>query len=314
MEKGKYTFVVSDESINVNGFVILTSGIDTSRFERNPIMLYMHERKNVVGRWENIRKDGDQLLADAVFDTSTELGQQVKKQVDGGFLRSASIGVDILKEEKINEIRTVTESVLFEISIVDVPANSNALRLYKTNNRKLLYLSAQVNDLRAAIIALLGLENDVNDDDILAEIQALLSSPDEAMAKVDMDIYKGIIDAESRMLFYTMAKKTPDTYNHFILHEKNSREKKVENVLNQAVLDQKLTTDKKGLFREIGLKMGGLVLSSLLQMMPKPQRIVELLKPNKERWTLEDYRRNAPQELKENPDLYNKLLERERRV
>ena len=314
MAKGKYTFVVSDESINANGFVILTSGIDTSRFERNPIMLYMHERKNVVGRWENIRKDGDKLLADAVFDTSTELGQQVKNQVDGGFLRSASIGADIVKEEDINGIRTVTESVLFEISIVDVPCNSNALRLYKTSTRKLLYLAVQVNDLRGAIIALLGLENDVSDDDILAEIQSLLSAPDEALAKVDMDINEGIIDAESRMLFYMMAKKTPDTYKHFVLHEKMSREKQIENALKQAVLEQKLTIDQKGLFREIGLKMGGSVLSSLLQMTPKPRRIVDLLMSDKEGWTLEDYRRNAPQELKENPDLYNKLLARERRV
>ena len=314
MAKGKYTFVVSDESINANGFVILTSGIDTSRFERNPIMLYMHERKNVVGRWENISKDGDKLLADAVFDTSTELGQQVKNQVDGGFLRSASIGADIVKEEDINGIRTVTESVLFEISIVDVPCNSNALRLYKTSTRKLLYLAVQVNDLRGAIIALLGLENDVSDDDILAEIQSLLSAPDEALAKVDMDINEGIIDAESRMLFYMMAKKTPDTYKHFVLHEKMSREKQIENALKQAVLEQKLTIDQKGLFREIGLKMGGSVLSSLLQMTPKPRRIVDLLMSDKEGWTLEDYRRNAPQELKENPDLYNKLLARERRV
>lgn len=82
----KHTFVVSDESVNSYGFAVLTAGIDTSRFEKNPVMYYMHDReKGVVGRWENIRKDGKRLLADAVFDDSTELSKQVRGQVEKGF-------------------------------------------------------------------------------------------------------------------------------------------------------------------------------------------------------------------------------------
>lgn len=57
-KKTAHTFVVSDESPNSYGFVVLTEGIDTAQFERNPVMLYMHERSRVVGRWENIRKRG----------------------------------------------------------------------------------------------------------------------------------------------------------------------------------------------------------------------------------------------------------------
>ena len=72
------TFVLSDETVNSYGFVVLTEGIDTTAFERNPVMLYMHNRDgNVIGRWDNIRKEGKRLLADAVFDESTELGAQV---------------------------------------------------------------------------------------------------------------------------------------------------------------------------------------------------------------------------------------------
>lgn len=105
----KTTFVVSDESVNSYGFVIRTAGIDTARFERNPVMLYMHERKTVVGRWENIRKDGKKLLANAVFDDTTELGSTVKAQVEKGFLRSASIGVDILESKREGDVEVVTK-------------------------------------------------------------------------------------------------------------------------------------------------------------------------------------------------------------
>ena len=77
---GNVTFIVSDESVNSYGMIILTAGIDTSRFEQNPVMLYMHERATIVGRWENIRKENDKLLADAVFDDSTPLGVQEKNR------------------------------------------------------------------------------------------------------------------------------------------------------------------------------------------------------------------------------------------
>ncbi len=80
------TFVLSDESVNSYGNVVLTEGIDTTAFERNPVMLYMHNRDgNVIGRWENIRKEDKRLLGDAVFDDSTELAATVKKQVEKGF-------------------------------------------------------------------------------------------------------------------------------------------------------------------------------------------------------------------------------------
>lgn len=84
MTKNKFT--VSDETLNSYGGVILTSGINIIQFQRNPIMYYMHDRdKGVIGRWENITKEGDKLTAEAVFDEVTELGAKVKHQVESGF-------------------------------------------------------------------------------------------------------------------------------------------------------------------------------------------------------------------------------------
>ena len=60
-----YTFIISDESVNADGFVIQTKGIRTERFKKNPVMLYMHAReKGVIGRWDNIRTEGSQLRED----------------------------------------------------------------------------------------------------------------------------------------------------------------------------------------------------------------------------------------------------------
>lgn len=94
-------------------------------------MLYMHAReKGVIGRWDNIRTEGSQLIADAVFDENNPLGKEVKERVDGGFLRSASIGLSVLNYERIDGVDTVTDCELTEVSIVDIPSNRNAVKLF----------------------------------------------------------------------------------------------------------------------------------------------------------------------------------------
>lgn len=165
------TFVLSDETVNSYGFVVFTEGIDTAAFERNPVMLYMHNRDgNVIGRWENIRKEGTRLLGDAVFDDSTELAATVKKQVENGFLRCVSIGIEQIDTEVINGVKTVTKCRLIEVSIVDIPSNENAVKLYRRTggyvyNIKELEGENESEDLKTALISLLGLENGADDKD-----------------------------------------------------------------------------------------------------------------------------------------------------
>lgn len=63
------TFVLHDETVNTYGFRMLTDGANLAEFRKNPVMLLDHmDWKLPIGRWENIRKEGGKILADAVFD------------------------------------------------------------------------------------------------------------------------------------------------------------------------------------------------------------------------------------------------------
>lgn len=141
-----FTFVVSDESVNKYGYRVLTSGIDLTEFKKNPVMFFNHHRSDEwtgntdllpVGRWENIRTDeNNQLLMDAVLDLNDELGLKVFNKIKDNFLKAASIGIGVLEvsaDEKLmlpgQTRETIKKSVLQEVSIVDIPANSNAMRL-----------------------------------------------------------------------------------------------------------------------------------------------------------------------------------------
>ena len=312
----KNSFVISDESVNSYGYIVKTDGIDTTAFERNPVMLYMHERKTVVGRWENIRKEGDKLLADAVFDESTELGKTVKAQVENGFLRSASIGVDIIEDTVINGIKTVTKSSLFEVSIVDIPSNKNALKLYRKGNRKRMTLEIpqKVEDLRSEIISLLGLSDDVSDEDIIAEIQTLLNVPDEASIEVENAVKAGFVESKDRGHFLTMARISPQTFHSFISGEKEKRKKAVFAAVDTALHNRRIEYTQKDTFARVGCEMGLETLSLLLGGMSKVLKISEILSKDRNGWTLTDYRKYAPDELRKNPRLYAELIDKENSI
>ena len=131
------TFILSDESVNGYGYRVLTSGLAKEQFLRNPVMLYSHNDCLLpIGTWENIREDGDRLLADAKFDERDAFAQEVCRKVDEGILRCCSIGFNVLGIDESEELKmpgqvgpTVTKAELLECSICAVGANRNAMRL-----------------------------------------------------------------------------------------------------------------------------------------------------------------------------------------
>ena len=182
--------------VNADGFVIQTKGIRTERFKKDPVMLYMHAReKGVIGRWDNIRTEGSQLIADAVFDENNPLGKEVKERVDGGFLRSASIGLSVLNYERIDGVDTVTDCELTEVSIVDIPSNRNAVKLF--DKRGLIVLSLKESadgdkDLRTQLIEVLKLPATATDGVIIETVTALSGNAGPAEPDTEKALRLGV--------------------------------------------------------------------------------------------------------------------------
>lgn len=125
---------LTDDSLNSHGSRVLTSGVDTTQYERNPVLLYMHERGRVIGYMKDIEVKEGEITGEPVFDCATELSKQCKKQWEVGSLRMVSIGIDVLElsEEPQHLLAgqtspTITKSRIFETSIVDIGANDNAI-------------------------------------------------------------------------------------------------------------------------------------------------------------------------------------------
>lgn len=317
------TFVLSDETVNSYGFVVFTEGIDTAAFERNPVMLYMHNRDgNVIGRWENIRKEGTRLLGDAVFDDSTELAATVKKQVENGFLRCVSIGIEQIDTEVINGVKTVTKCRLIEVSIVDIPSNENAVKLYRRTggyvyNLKELEGENESEDLKTALISLLGLENGADDKDIIEAVKMLLEGKETPEDAVDDAIMGGYIDDTQRNTFIALARGDYNAFRDFVKSQRKAQAPEITRLVNEAVGKRKLLGCETAIFEQIGAKIGAKQLRELLftlRPIPKPMDFVSggAAYSDRTRWTLDDYRKFAPQELENDPELYARLVRAEK--
>ena len=140
------TFILSDESVNSYGFRVLTDGISIADFEKNPVMLWNHGRSYMdnkdtilpIGHWENIRKEGDKLLADANFDMDDEFAAKIARKVERKDINACSIcfgdytesddPADLVIGQTRNTVKTCS---LMEVSICDIPSNKNAISMYK---------------------------------------------------------------------------------------------------------------------------------------------------------------------------------------
>lgn len=129
---------LTNDTLNSYGYRVLTEGVDITQYERNPILLYMHNRGKAIGLIKDIKKENGEITGELAFDEATELSTQCKKQWDFGSLRMVSIGFEIIETSEAAEFivpgqryATVTKARLIEVSLVDIGANNDAIRLHK---------------------------------------------------------------------------------------------------------------------------------------------------------------------------------------
>lgn len=147
----KKEIVLSSSRVNSYGSRVLTDGIDTEQYARNPILLWNHNRpfsytKDVIlpiGKIEGLRKDGDLLIGTPVFDETYEFAKEIKRKFEGGFINMSSIGIDIVEvSEAVEHLvqgqtrATITKSKLREVSLTDIGANDDAVVLYADGGNK----------------------------------------------------------------------------------------------------------------------------------------------------------------------------------
>ena len=133
---------ITNDSLNSYGTRVLTSGMNLEQYQRNPVLLYMHERGNVIGYVKDIAVENGEVTGELMFDEASELSVRCKKQYEFGSLKMVSAGLDILETSEDPKLLvqgqtcpTITRSKLFEVSLVDIGANDDAIVLQKDGKK-----------------------------------------------------------------------------------------------------------------------------------------------------------------------------------
>lgn len=151
-------FVLNDENkVNSYGFRIKNSGIDLARFKSNPVMLDDHwdSARCVLGKWNEIQANGATLTAVPEFDKEDADAAKIAGKVERGFIKACSMGILFNPADMqydMDGTKVLNKCELIEVSIVAIPSNANAIRLFqKTENGNELMTPDQVKVCLSAI-------------------------------------------------------------------------------------------------------------------------------------------------------------------
>lgn len=132
-------FILSDDSQDRMGDIIMSDGWDITAFKSNPIALFNHNPNHPIGKWSNLRVENGALrghLDLAPEGTSARI-DEIRKLIDAGILQAVSVGFRPTEYEPLDKKNPFsgcryTKQELVETSLVSVPANPNALAVAKS--------------------------------------------------------------------------------------------------------------------------------------------------------------------------------------
>lgn len=196
-------FVASTDSVDRHNSRVLPSGMDATAYMQNPVFLWSHrsgdacEPGDILGRVIALTVEevnGRQaVVADVEFAVVDAEGKPRARAAEclalvrAKLLSAVSIGFIPLKSSVVDGVEVITEWQLFEISLVPVPSNSDALALRALRRRGTLQTRGKT--VNPDFLSKLGLGASADAEAMVAALQSYLiatsDSPEDRKAVAD---------------------------------------------------------------------------------------------------------------------------------
>lgn len=257
---------LTNDSLNSYGTRVLTDGLDIEQYNRNPVLLWMHQRGQVIGTLTDLRREHGEITGLLNFDEASELSQRCKKQWEFGSLRMVSVGIDILEWSddpnlavEGQTMATITKSKLTEVSVVDIGANDDAIRLN--------YQGQQLNLSAGGACPLPSLYNQSN--------QPQSTYPTEMDTKV-LALKLGLPEGADETAIYAKIDeiKATSTEVETLRAEKEAViQREVEALVDGAVAEKKIELKMRDHFLQLGKSVGADNLRTTFQSMSPREKL-----------------------------------------
>lgn len=129
------TRIVTKDIVDRDDERIIPKGARLKNFEKNPIMLYNHNRwsSKPIGKWSNIKVTDDAIEMEGFISDATESSKEVLALAQDKVINTQSMGFIPKKwsddpKDKLPGQKglTVTDYEVLEVSMTDIPANPEA--------------------------------------------------------------------------------------------------------------------------------------------------------------------------------------------
>lgn len=179
---------ITNESLNCYGVWIKTDGVDTTQYERNPVLLWMHQRGVVIGMIKDIRNENGEITGEPWFDEVRPESRMAKEQWEKGTLRMGSPNFQVLETSEDASLMkpgqtgpTITKCRLIEYSMVDIGGNDDNIRLSYGNEQDYsnFLKPKSMNELKT-IALMLGLSENATLKEVQQQVTVLLSFQKQA--------------------------------------------------------------------------------------------------------------------------------------
>lgn len=291
-------FILNNEEIvNNHGFLILNAGGNFERFLKNPVLLDSHDYDsagNVIGRCSNLKIEGPNLTAETEFDMEDPKAAAISGKVTRGFIKGASMGIvikdaELRSTEKYGLVKVVTKWELMEVSLVGVPSNMSALRLYAQDGKTLLSgaeIKLSINNI---------IKNKQKMDKINLTTEALTALGLSATPN-ESELSQAIVNLHAKL--NAAEKEKTEAVNKLNEHHKTL----AVALVDDAIKAGRITADRKDSFVEMAVNNYNQA-KEVLEAIPGKQTFSGKFKtgstqPDREGWDYMRYLKEAPAELK----------------
>ncbi len=254
-------FVFNDETKkNSHGFYLLNAGGRFERFNENPVMLNNHDMAQLIGKWLNLKTEGNLLTAEPEFDEGDPDALKIKGKVERGYLRGASPGIIILAAEWRENPATkeqetyVTDWELFEASTVSVPSNAGALTLRIYDNNRQLVKDADVKGYVENIIRLGISSKNIKNITTNVDMNTEMKLTAEALVALGIqDTADAVAVSAAIIALKVKADNAEKKVQELTEKAEADRKKTAEEMVGLAIQEGRITADKKEAFIRLAL-------------------------------------------------------------
>lgn len=301
---------LSDHTVNSYDFIVLTAGGDFDRFSKNPVFLFDHSTRMLIGRIEDLEVSGEEIWGVPVFNSKNELAAEKEQEYNDDFIRGFSLGIEPREFEYgtnplFGDKLVLTKWELCEVSLCAIPSNKNSVKLYKDGEpmadeevgkiKLSLYNQKSTMKNRAQLVAKLNLAADATDEQILEAVVGLQTKLTETKDAL------------------TLAKTESDTAL------KQAKKTRIELMVDNAIANGKLSKDQRDTYIELGEANEEAAKKAIEGMKPSVKPIELTHSKNranavkgKEDWTYDDWASKDSKGLalmkKENREQFDTLL------